>query len=475
MMRDSPPEAPTMSDADQTADADAAPTTRAGGIPRVVIVGRPNVGKSTLFNAIVGQRVAIEDPMAGVTRDRVSYVYDMDNRSIEFIDTGGIGMVDETMLKDEIDTQIDLALNVADLVLFVFDVREGLTPLDEEVVRRLRRLDVPVIAIANKCESVRFEEGVADGYRLGFGEPVRVSAKEVLGIADLRERIFDEIGDAAVVPMMPGAPGGVIRLAIVGRMNVGKSTLTNALIGEDRVIVSNVPGTTRDAVDVPFSVGGRRFVAIDTAGIRKKRTIADSVDFYSQSRAERAMRRADVALLMLDATRDVGRIDRQIGGVITSFCVPCIVVVNKWDLARDRSDTATFETYIRKTLSGLEHAPLAFMAATEELNVEPTLALAAELYDQAGQRVSTGELNRVLDRAYRRVKPRPQAGRIGKIYYGSQVSTYPPTIMLSVNDPKLFEDSWRRFLEHALQEELGFDEVPIRILFQKREGKSRRD
>ncbi len=454
-------------------DSVAAPA-RGGGIPRVVIVGRPNVGKSTLFNALVRQRVAIEDPMAGVTRDRVSYVYDMDNRSIEFIDTGGIGLVDDAMLKAEIDNQIDLALNLADLVLFVYDAREGITPLDEDVVRRLRRLDVKIMLIANKCESTRFESGIAEGYALGFGEPFRVSAKEVLGIVDLREKIFEEIGEAGEVPMMPSAPGGTIHLAIVGRMNVGKSTLTNALLGDDRMIVSDVPGTTRDAVDSPFTLRGRRFVAIDTAGIRKKRTIADSVEFYSQSRAERAMRRADVALLMLDATRDVGRIDRQIGGIITSFCVPCIVVINKWDLARDQTSTEAFETYVRKTLAGLEHAPLAFMAATEKLNMEPTLALAAELYDSAGKRVSTGELNRVLARAYRRVKPRPQGGRIGKIYYGSQVGTYPPTLVIFVNDPSLFEDSWRRFLQHQLQEELGFDEVPIRMLFQKRSGDEKR-
>lgn len=434
------------------------------GLPGVVIVGRPNVGKSTLFNALAGQRVAIEDPMAGVTRDRVSFILDGQhndqNCSVELIDTGGIGQVDEAELKDEIEEQIAMALDLADLVIFVVDGKSGILPQDHEVAKRLRRLDVPVMLIANKIESVKDESGAGEASALGFGDVWRISAKERLGIVDLRDEIFERLGEAATAPMMPM---GRIRLGIVGRMNVGKSTLVNALVGSSRVIVSSVPGTTRDAVDVPFTSGGQSFVAIDTAGMRKSRVISDSVEFYGQSRAQRAIRRSDVVLLLVDATRDIGKIDKQIAGTVVESHVPVVIVVTKWDLVGERSDTATYETYLRKSLRGLAFAPIAFISSTMGLNLEPTLALASELYDQAGQRVSTGEINRVIRRAYDKRKPRAHSGHIGKLYYASQVSTYPPTIVVFVNVPNAFEDSWLRFLVHELQQHLPFAEVPIRV------------
>ena len=436
-----------------------------GGIPRVVVVGRPNVGKSTLFNALAGRRVAIEDPMAGVTRDRVSFLLDQDSSTIELIDTGGIGMVDDANLETEVDEQIALALDLADLVLFVTDAKSGLTALDRDIAKRLRRLDRPIVLVANKVEGGKDEVGVAEAYTLGLGDPRRVSAKERLGVADLRDDIFDLFGESAEAPMMPA---DVVKLAIVGRMNAGKSTLVNALVGEGRVIVSEVAGTTRDAVDVPFIRAGRRFVAIDTAGIRKRKTISDSVEFYGQARAERAIRRADVALLLLDATRDVGRIDRQIAGMIVECAVPVIVVVTKWDLARESATPAAYEEYLRGTMPGLSFAPISLISAPEDLNVDTTLALAAELHDQSGQRVSTGELNRVLRRTYEIRKPRAMKGRIGKIYYASQVETHPPTIVIFVNHPELFEDAWRRFLIRRLQEQLPYGEIPLRLRFQQR-------
>ena len=443
------------------------PQTRraTGAIPCIVIVGRPNVGKSTLFNALAGRRVAIEDPMAGVTRDRVSFVLDYEDRSVELIDTGGIGMVDDTLLKQEIDEQIALALELADLVLFVIDVKHGLTSLDHVVAKRLRRLDVPMLLIANKCESRADELAVGEMHALGFGDPLAVSAKDIIGITDLRERVIDMVGEAAVVPMMPIE---TVRLAIVGRMNVGKSTLTNELVGSDRVIVSDVAGTTRDAVDVPFSHKGRRFIAIDTAGIRKRRTVSDSVEFFGQARAERAIRRADAVWLMLDATRDVGKIDRQIAGMAMEFAVPTILVVNKWDLAQEKAGPEDYEAYVRSTLPFMTRTPIALLSALHGRGVKQLLDLTAELHEQAGRRVGTGELNRVLRRAYDERKPRPLRGRIGKLYYASQVATHPPTLLVYVNDPALFEDSWRRFLEHRLQDELPYSEVPIRLKLIKR-------
>ncbi|MHC5212300.1 MAG: ribosome biogenesis GTPase Der [Planctomycetota bacterium] len=442
-----------------------------GGPPRVVIVGRPNVGKSTLFNALAGRRLSIEDQMAGVTRDRVSFVLGVEDRSLELIDTGGMGLADDTRLLADVDAQIEAALALADLVLFVIDAKEGVTPLDRQVAERLRKLDLPVMLVANKLEGRAAVSGKGEAHALGFGEPHGVSAKERVGVAALIDRLVENVGAEAVQPQ---SPSDVVRLAIMGRMNVGKSTLVNALVGESRVIVSEVPGTTRDAVDVPFRVAGRQFVAIDTAGLRKDKTISDSVEFYGQARAMRSLRRADVVLLLIDATQEVGRIDRKLAGQVADFAVPCVLVVSKWDLARERAGTGEYEEYLRKTLPGLAWAPIAFVSAPMGLNLGPMLSLAAQLHDQAGLRVSTGELNRVLQRAWERRKPRPHHGRLGRIYYGAQVGTHPPEVVIFVNEPGLFDDNWRRYLVHEMQEHLPYKEIPVKVVYQPR-GSGGRD
>jgi GTP-binding protein len=442
-----------------------------GGAPRVVIVGRPNVGKSTLFNALAGRRLSIEDQMAGVTRDRVSFVLGVGDRELELIDTGGMGLADDTRLLADVDAQIEAALALADLVLFVIDAKEGVTPLDAQVAARLRKLDLPVIVVANKLEGRAAISGRAEAHALGFGEPLGVSAKERLGIAGLVDLLVERVGAEALAPQMPS---DIVRLAIMGRMNVGKSTLVNALVGESRVIVSEVPGTTRDAVDVPFRVAGRRFVAIDTAGLRKDKTVSDSVDFYSQARALRSLRRADVVLLLVDATQEVGRIDRKLAGMVAEQAAPCVIVVSKWDLVRERAGTADYEAYLRKTLPGLAWAPIAFVSAAQGLNLAPMLELAAQLHDQAGRRVGTGELNRVLQRAWERRKPRAHFGRMGRIFYGAQVGTHPPAVVLFVNEPALFDDNWRRYLVHELQAHLPYPEIPVKVDYQAR-GSGGRD
>jgi GTP-binding protein len=436
-----------------------------GGPPRVVIVGRPNVGKSTLFNALAGRRLSIEDQMAGVTRDRVSFVLGVGDRSLELMDTGGMGLSDDTRLLADVDAQIEAALALADLVLFVIDAKEGVTPLDHQVAGRLRKLKLPVQLVANKLEGRAAISGKGEAHALGFGEPFGVSAKERTGVAGLIELLVASVGERAVQPQ---APSDVVRLAIMGRVNVGKSTLVNALVGESRVIVSDVPGTTRDAVDVPFTHGGRQFVAIDTAGLRKDKTVSDSVEFYGQARALRSLRRADVVLLLIDATQEVGRIDRKLGGMVAEQAAPCVLVVSKWDLARERAGTAEYEDYLRKTLPGLAWAPIAFVSAPQGLNLGPMLALAGQLHDQAGLRVTTGELNRVLQRAWERRKPRPHFGRMGRIYYGAQVGTHPPALVLFVNEPALFDANWRRYLVHELQAHLPYPEIPVKVDYQTR-------
>ena len=434
--------------------------------PCVVIVGRPNVGKSSLFNALAGRRLSIEDPMAGVTRDRLSFVLRVDDRAIELVDTGGMGLSDTTHLLDDVEAQIEAALALADLVLLVVDAKEGVTPFDREAADRLRKLDLPVLVVANKVEGRGDVGGAGEANALGFGEPVPVSARERTGLTDLMAQILERLGDT--VAPAEELPPDLVRLAIMGRMNVGKSTLVNALAGESRVIVSPVPGTTRDAVDVPFERGGRRFVAIDTAGLRKDRSIADSVEFYSQARALRSLRRAGVVLLMIDSTEEVGRIDRVLAGAAQERAVPSIIVVNKWDLARDRATTEAYVEYLHKTLPGLAGAPIAFISARERLNLDPLLELAAQLHDQAGTKVATGPLNRALQRAADKRRPKPVGGRVGKIFYGTLVATHPPTVRLFVNDPALFDDSWRRYLMHELQDLLPWSEVPLRLEFQSR-------
>ena len=434
--------------------------------PCVVIAGRPNVGKSSLFNALAGRRLSIEDPMAGVTRDRLSFVLRLDEgEAIELVDTGGMGLSDTTHLLDDVEAQIEAALELADLVLLVIDAKEGVTPFDHEAAERLRRHGLPVLVVANKVEGRGDIGGAGEAHALGFGEPVLVSARERTGMTELKQQILQRLGDVAPAEE---PPPDLVRLAIMGRMNVGKSTLVNALVDQPRVIVSSVPGTTRDAVDVPFERVGRRFVAIDTAGLRKDRSISDSVEFYSQARALRSLRRAGVVLLMIDSTEQVGRIDRELAGAAQERAVPCIIVVNKWDLARDRATTEAYVEYLQKTLPGLASAPIAFISALERLNLDPLLELAAQLHDQSGARVGTGELNRALQRAAEKRRPKPVGGRIGKVYYGTLVATHPPTVRLFVNEPALFDDSWRRYLMHELQDLLPWSEVPLRLEFQSR-------
>ena len=434
--------------------------------PCVVIAGRPNVGKSSLFNALAGRRLSIEDPMAGVTRDRLSFVLRLDEgEAIELVDTGGMGLSDTTHLLDDVEAQIEAALELADLVLLVIDAKEGVTPFDREAAERLRRHGLPVLVVANKVEGRGDIGGAGEAHALGFGEPVLVSARERTGMTELKQQILQRLGDVAPAEE---PPPDLVRLAIMGRMNVGKSTLVNALVDQPRVIVSPVPGTTRDAVDVPFERVGRRFVAIDTAGLRKDRSISDSVEFYSQARALRSLRRAGVVLLMIDSTEQVGRIDRELAGAAQERAVPCIIVVNKWDLARDRATTEAYVEYLQKTLPGLASAPIAFISALERFNLDPLLELAAQLHDQSGARVGTGELNRALQRAAEKRRPKPVGGRIGKVYYGTLVATHPPTVRLFVNEPALFDDSWRRYLMHELQDLLPWSEVPLRLEFQSR-------
>lgn len=434
----------------------------------VVICGRPNVGKSSLFNSMVKRRVAIVDPTAGVTRDRVTARVERPFGAFEVVDTGGIGMVDELKLEHEVRRQIDTALALADQILFVVDAKEGLLPADEIIARELRGLGKPIILVANKCDGVSVEREVAPFYRLGLGQPRPVSALERYGVEALVESIIAGLPAAAAEDAAAEQP---IRLAIVGKVNSGKSTLVNLLAGEERVIVSDLPGTTRDAVDVPFRRGGRSWVAVDTAGMRKRRVVEGTADYYGQSRAAEAIRRADAVLLLLDATREVSQIDKSIARAVAASARPVVVGVTKWDLAEAAGRSAAeYEPYVRQQLPMFEFAPLAFLSARTGFNVDATLELMASLHEQSGHRAATGPLNRIVEEAARAHLPRVGRGRFPKLFYATQTGVHPPTIVVFVNDRRMFGDEYARYLANRFRERLPFRAVPLRIVFRDRRG-----
>jgi GTP-binding protein len=433
-------------------------------VPQVVIVGRPNVGKSSLFNWLAGRRIAIVDPTPGVTRDRLTAPIQAGDRYFELVDTGGIGVADADNLTGEIERQIQLALDQASLVLFLTDVRTGRLPLDEEVARRLRALPCPVVLVANKCDTAALEPQAVDFHRLGLGEPLCVSARENRGKQELLERI------AQVVPVAPEAPAEAqgaadvsLKLAIVGRRNTGKSTFINSLARAERMIVSEVAGTTRDSVDVRFERDSKTIIAIDTAGVRKKGSIRTDVDFYSLTRAERSIRRADVVLLFHDAPASISQVDKQLAGYVLDHYKPAIFVVNKWDLLAGQLPTGEFADYLRQVFPNLDFVPIAFITAKNGKNVQSVLNLAQSLHKQAGARVSTGDLNRVLRQALTLQAPPARQNRTPKIYYATQVATHPPTIVLFTNGPQLFDNTYQRYLLKAFRDHLPFREIPIKM------------
>jgi len=433
-------------------------------IPQVVIVGRPNVGKSSLFNWLAGRRIAIVDPTPGVTRDRLTAPVQADDRYFELVDTGGIGVADVDNLTSEIEEQIAIALHQAQAVLFVVDGRTGLAPLDEEVARRLRSVPHPVICVVNKCDTTGMAPQALDFHRLGFGDLVSVSAKEKRGKQDLFDLIHKHLpaGEAAAEKDVS------LKLAIVGRRNTGKSTFINALAQDERMIVSEVPGTTRDSVDVRFERDGKAIVAIDTAGVRKRGSIKSDVEFYSAARAERSIRRADVVLLFHDSKASVSMVDKQLAGYVLENYKPAIFVVNKWDLLVRSLATGEMGDYLRKVFPNLDYVPIAFITAKDGKNVQTVLNLAQNLHKQSSARVGTGDLNRVLRHALAQQAPPGRQNRQPKIFYATQVATEPPTIVLFTNGPKLFDNTYQRYLLKTFRDHLPFREVPIKMYLRHR-------
>jgi len=432
-------------------------------IPTVAIIGRPNVGKSSLLNSLAGQMISIVEPTAGVTRDRVSVIVECKEQYFELVDTGGFGIVDHDNLAQHIEAQISTAITRADLVLFVVDIREGITPLDKKIAEMLRTRTLKTLLVANKADNQGQEPMAGEFFALGYGQPICVSAQNGRNCQKLLEVIIEKLEGHE----MHRPANEIMKLAVVGKRNVGKSTFINQLAGEERVIVSEIPGTTRDAIDVRFEKDGRTFVAIDTAGIRKITKMNDnnSIEFYSFTRATRSVRRADVALMFLDAEMAVSQVDKKLAQYIAQHYKPCIIVINKWDLAKDQANTEQYREYLDKVLPELSYAPLCFITAREGKNVQSLLDLAQQLYKQANTTVTTAQLNKVIQAitSERAPSARRKVG-LPKIYYGTQVTAAPPSILIFVNDPRMLDNNYRRYLVNRLRETLPFSEIPIRLL-----------
>ncbi|MGI6705339.1 MAG: ribosome biogenesis GTPase Der [Clostridia bacterium] len=440
--------------------------------PLVAIVGRPNVGKSTFFNYIVGKRVSIVEDYPGVTRDRIYADVEWLQYKFTLIDTGGIQPDSDDILLQQMKQHAEIAIDTADLILFFVDGEEGLTPTDEEVANLLRRSQKPLLLVVNKVDTSWLPDNYYDFYSLGMGDPIPISSAQGLGIGDLLDEIvhhFDE-------PHEEDDEDDEIKIAVVGKPNVGKSSLVNAILGEERTIVSDISGTTRDAIDTPFQAGEERFLIIDTAGIRRKSRIDKaSLERYSVIRSLAAVRRCDVALIVIDAVEGITEQDIKIAGYVHEEGKASIIVINKWDLVE--KDTKTMDLYRKRMqteLSFMTYAPSLFISAKTHQRIHRIIDLVKYVYQQSTFRISTGTLNDVISDAVAVHEPPTDKGRRLKVYYGTQASVKPPTFVLFVNDPELMHFSYERYLENFFRKTFGLEGTPLRFIIRARkkgEGK----
>jgi GTP-binding protein len=445
-------------------------------IPKIAIVGRPNVGKSTLFNWLVEKRIAIEDPTAGVTRDRLVQRIALEGRTVDLVDTGGMGFDDPDGLTARIDAQIEAGLAEAALVLLVVDVRTGLVPADHDVAARVRRIGAPVLLVANKADDPRLDDHAHEFAVLGFGPPLVVSARQHRNRETLVDAILTRLPEAAPGEEETPVDLPEMKLAIVGRRNVGKSTFVNSLAHEERVITSPVAGTTRDSVDVRFEVDGHSFLAIDTPGLRRTKSRTTDIDFYSTHRAQRSVRRADVVLLFFDASEPVGRVDKQLADTIMEEAKPVVFVVNKWDLYAGDVERGEWAEYLRDTFRTMPWAPIAFVTAKNGRNVKAVVDTAQRLYRQSRERVPTAKLNTIVREAIEaNHPPADPRGRPVRIYYATQVETAPPTIVLSTSAPRSVSEGYKRYLVGVLRKTTPFREVPIRLYVRGRTSEQKNE
>lgn len=433
--------------------------------PLVAIVGRPNVGKSTLFNKLIGRRLSIVEDTPGVTRDRIYADAEWLTHSFTLIDTGGIEPENQDVIAAQMRRQAELAVETADVIVFVVDGREGLTAADEEVASLLRVSKKPVVLAVNKLDSPKFNDAIYEFYELGLGDPIIISSGQGLGLGDMLDAVCahfpEETAEEEEHPL---------NIAVVGKPNVGKSSLVNALLGEERCIVSDIPGTTRDAVDTPFSLDGVPYVLVDTAGIRRKRAVEDeTIERYSVIRSLAAVRRADVVLIVCDAQEGLSEQDVKIAGYVHEEGKPSVLLVNKWDLIEKDTNTMNkFRKDMQVDLAFMDYVPFLFISAKNGQRVNKILAAAREVYAQSTRRITTGTLNDVVNEAVTMSEPPALSGRRLKIYYATQVQVSPPTFVIFVNDEALVHFSYKRYMENFFRKTFGFAGTPIRIFFRSK-------
>ncbi len=432
--------------------------------PVVAIVGRPNVGKSTIFNRIVGERVSIVEDMPGVTRDRIYSSGEWLNKEFNLIDTGGIEISEEPLLT-QMRQQAEIAIDEADVIIFIVNGREGITSADEEVAKLLFRSKKPIVLGVNKIDNPEMREQLYEFYSLGMGDPVAISGSHGLGLGDLLDEVIKHFPEA----QEDIYDEDTIRVSLIGRPNVGKSSLVNALLGEERVIVSNIAGTTRDAIDTPFTVDDQQYVLIDTAGMRKRGKVYESTEKYSVLRALKAIERSDVVLVVLNAEEGIIEQDKKIAGYAHEAGRAVIVVVNKWDaIAKDDKTLQNFEQKIKDHFLFLDYAPILFVSAHTKQRLSTILPMVNEVAENHSLRVPTNVLNDlIMDSVAMNPTPTDKGKRL-RINYATQVAIKPPTFVLFVNEPELLHFSYERFLENRIRATFEFKGTPIKIIPRKK-------
>ena len=429
--------------------------------PLVAIIGRPNVGKSTLFNRICGKRISIVKDIPGVTRDRIYGDAEWCGCAFSLVDTGGLDVKEKSAFQQNITKQAQIAVELADVVLFVVDGKEGLVPADHDAVNFLRKYNVPVVLAVNKIDNNDFEK-CYEFYQLGLGEPIAVSAEQSKGVGDVLDRVVSNFKTKAPIDVDKDK----IKIAIVGKPNAGKSSLLNKLVGETRVMVSDVAGTTRDAIDTPFRYNNQDYILIDTAGIRRKRSIEpDSVELYSVLRAFEAIRRSDVVILVVDAKEGLSEQDVRLAGFIHEEGKPSVIVMNKWDLIeKDTYTMNKFNEKLAEDLKFMDYFQPLYISALTGLRLNKIMETVEKVYENAHHRISTSDLNTILQNAVLTNEPPIQSGRRCKINYITQAQVAPPTFVLFVNDKNLMHFSYVRYLENCIRKAVDFSGTPIKVV-----------
>lgn len=433
--------------------------------PIVAIVGRPNVGKSTLFNKLVGDRVAIVEDTPGVTRDRLYRETEWCGTEFVLVDTGGLEPRNNDFMMSKIKQQAEVAMNEADVILFIVETKAGVTALDEEIAYILRKKNKPVILIVNKVDNFdRQQEEIYEFWGLGFEELVPISAEHKSNLGDMLDVVVEKINKLDIPEEEEG-----LKLAIIGRPNAGKSSLTNRIVGEERTIVSDIAGTTRDAIDTPFVYKEEKFVLIDTAGIRRKSKVEESLEYYSVLRAIKTIKRSDICVLMLDAQEGVTDQDKRIAGMAHEEKKPIIICINKWDLiVKDNKTLKEYEEIVRSHLPFLSYAPVLFISAMTGQRVLNILEMSVDMYEEYCKRISTGLLNTILKEATIMNAPPTRKGRQVKLNYCTQISSAPPRFALFCNHPELLHFSYIRYIENKFRESFGFEGSPIDFVVRKK-------